>query len=111
MGLIYVSLYRFVVKDVDINDDKDDDDNSCSDSAEIDLGESTLLCHSRRLKVHSLTEVCARLRNVICVLCLQCLDVVGWVARRSYDHDECERVNVSSGTSSPGLSQTKAKVP
>ena len=25
------------------------------------------------------------------------------------DHDECEWVNVSSGTGSPGLSQTKSK--
>jgi len=27
------------------------------------------------------------------------------------DHDECEWVNVSSGTSSPGLSWTKSKEP
>ena len=27
------------------------------------------------------------------------------------DHDECKRVNVSSGTSSPGLSRTKSKEP
>jgi len=27
------------------------------------------------------------------------------------DHDECEWVNVSSGTGSPGLSQTKSKEP
>ena len=27
------------------------------------------------------------------------------------DHDECEWVNVSSGTGSPGLSRTKSKEP
>jgi len=27
------------------------------------------------------------------------------------DHDECKWVNVSSGTSSPGLYQTKSKQP
>jgi len=27
------------------------------------------------------------------------------------DHDRCEWVNVSSGTSSPGLSRTKSKQP
>jgi len=29
----------------------------------------------------------------------------------SDDHDECEWVNVSSGTGSPGLSRTKSKEP
>jgi len=31
--------------------------------------------------------------------------------RDDYDHDECDWVNVSSGTGSPGLSQTKSREP
>ena len=34
-----------------------------------------------------------------------------WRKQIRDDHDRCEWVNVSSGTSSPGLSRTKSKEP